>query len=99
MCNVESLSLFISFVYLDFHVLGDDSLISYGSFMQTKHQVVLIHIKIKGEVGIGVTAYLAPPPPLLSSPLGASCSGMFILPPPNTSKKEYMIFCYFSVRF
>ena len=28
---------FISFLYLDLYVLGDDALISKGSFMQTKH--------------------------------------------------------------
>ena len=32
-------------------VLGDDALISWGSFMQTKHLCVLIHIWTKGEVG------------------------------------------------
>ena len=42
---------FISFLYLDLHVLGDDKLISYGSFVQTKYLCVLIHIRIKGEVG------------------------------------------------
>ena len=31
-------------------VLGDDALISKGSFMQTKYLCVLIHIVIKGEV-------------------------------------------------
>ena len=31
--------------------LGDDALISKGSFMQTKYLCVLIHIWIKGEVG------------------------------------------------
>ena len=43
---------FISFLYLDLYVRGDDSLISYGSFMQNKHLhvCVLIHIRIKGEV-------------------------------------------------
>ena len=35
---------FISFLYLDLYVLGDDSLISYGSFMQTKYLCVLIYI-------------------------------------------------------
>ena len=30
--------------YLDLYVLGDDALISYGSFMQTKYLCVLIHI-------------------------------------------------------
>ena len=35
---------FISFFYLDLYVLGDDTLISKGSFMQTKHLCVLIHI-------------------------------------------------------
>ena len=35
---------FISFLYLDLYVLGDDALISYGSFVQTKHLCVLIHI-------------------------------------------------------
>ena len=34
---------FISFLYLDVYVLGDDALISYGSFMQIKHLCVLIH--------------------------------------------------------
>ena len=28
--TVDSLSLFISFLYLDLYVLGDDALISYG---------------------------------------------------------------------
>ena len=35
---------FISLLYLDLYVLGDDSLISLGSFMQTKYLCVLIHI-------------------------------------------------------
>ena len=42
---------FISLLYLDLYVLGDDALISKGSFMQTKYLYVLIHIWIKGEVG------------------------------------------------
>ena len=42
---------FISLLYLDLYVLGDDAFISQGSFMQTKHLCVLIHIWIKGEVG------------------------------------------------
>ena len=33
---------FISLLYLDLYVLGDDALISKGSFMQTKHLCVLI---------------------------------------------------------
>ena len=41
---------FISY-YLDLYVLGDDAMISYGSFMQTRHLYVLIHIRTKGEVG------------------------------------------------
>ena len=35
---------FVSLLYLDFYVLGDDALISLGSFMQTKYLCVLIHI-------------------------------------------------------
>ena len=35
---------FISFIYLDLYVLGDDVLIRLGFFMQTKHLYVLIHI-------------------------------------------------------
>ena len=35
---------FISLLYLDLYVLGDDTLISLGSFMQTKYLCVLIHI-------------------------------------------------------
>ena len=42
---------FISLLYLDLYVLGDDALISEESFMQTKHLCVLINIWIKGEVG------------------------------------------------
>ena len=35
---------FIFFLFLDLYVLGDDALISLGSFMQTKYLCVLIHI-------------------------------------------------------
>ena len=35
---------FISLLYLDLYVLGDDALISKGSFMQTKYLWALIHI-------------------------------------------------------
>ena len=35
---------FISLLYLDLYVLGDDALISQGSFMQNKYLCVLIHI-------------------------------------------------------
>ena len=35
---------FISLLYLDLYVLGDDALISNGSFMQTKYLCVLIQI-------------------------------------------------------
>ena len=35
---------FISLLYLDLYVLGDDALISKGSFMQTKYLIVLIYI-------------------------------------------------------
>ena len=50
--TVESLSLlYLLFFYLDSYILGDDALISLGSFMQTKLLCVLIHILTKGEVG------------------------------------------------
>ena len=39
------------FLYLDLYVLVDYALISKGSFMQTKHLCVLIHIWTKGDVG------------------------------------------------
>ena len=42
--NGESLSLLYLLVYLDLYVLGDDALISKGSFMQNKYLCVLIHI-------------------------------------------------------
>ena len=35
---------FISLLYLDLYVLGDDALMGWGSFMQTKYLCVLIHI-------------------------------------------------------
>ena len=35
---------FISLLYIDLYVLGDDALISKGSFMQTKYLFVLIYI-------------------------------------------------------
>ena len=41
----------VTFLYLGWYVMGDDALISKGSFMQTKHVCVLIHITIKGVVG------------------------------------------------
>ena len=34
----------ISLLYLEIYVLGDDALISYDSFMETKYICVLIHI-------------------------------------------------------
>ena len=34
---LRSYLCFISFLYLDLYVLGDDALICEGSFMQTKH--------------------------------------------------------------
>ena len=48
--------------------------------------------------GQAVPGYLAPHPGYLD-PRGASCPGRFILPPTNTSKNIYMLFCYFSVSF
>ena len=42
---------FISFLYLDLYLLGDDLSMSFGSFTQTKYLFVLIHIRNKGEVG------------------------------------------------
>ena len=35
---------FISFLYLDLYVLGDDAWISYGSFMPTKHLCLDPHL-------------------------------------------------------
>ena len=35
---------FISFLYLDLYILGDDALISKSSFMQTNHLCVLIKV-------------------------------------------------------
>ena len=35
----------------DLYLLGDDTSISKGSFMQTKHLFVLIHIRNKGDAG------------------------------------------------
>ena len=50
-CTVESVYLYY-LLFMTFFVRGDDSSISKGSFMQTKHLFFLIHIRIKGEVGI-----------------------------------------------
>ena len=36
---------FISILYLDFYVHGDDTLISWGPFMQVKYLCVLVHIR------------------------------------------------------
>ena len=49
--NLYSVSGFIPFLYRHLYILGDGALISQGSFMQTKHQCVLIYIWTKGEVG------------------------------------------------
>ena len=42
---------FISFLYLYLYVFGDYASISYVSSIPNKHLCVLIHIRIKGEVG------------------------------------------------
>ena len=41
---LSSYPCFISLLYLDLYVFGDDALISKGSFLQTKYLCVLIHI-------------------------------------------------------
>ena len=47
----ESLSLLKLLYIFDLYVLGDDAWINLGSFLQTKHLCVLIHISTMGEVG------------------------------------------------
>ena len=42
---------FISFLYLNLYVLGDNAWMRYGSFMQTKHLCFLNHIRTLGEAG------------------------------------------------
>ena len=42
---------FISFLYLDLYFLVDDASMGWVSLVQTKHLFVLIHYRIKGEVG------------------------------------------------
>ena len=42
---------FISLLYLDLYVLGDDALIGWGSFIQTKYLCVLIRVWVEGGVG------------------------------------------------
>ena len=48
---LSSYLCFISYLYLDLYVLGNDALLSQGSFMQTKYQCVLVRVRIKGAVG------------------------------------------------
>ena len=47
----ESLCFFISFLILDLYFLVDDASMRWGYLVQTKHLFVLIHFRIKGEVG------------------------------------------------
>ena len=35
---------FVSLLYLDLYVLGDDALVGWGSFVRAKYLCVLIHI-------------------------------------------------------
>ena len=42
---------FVSLLYLDLYVLGDDALISWGSFMQTGCLCVLVRVWVGGGVG------------------------------------------------
>ena len=51
---------FISLLYLDLYVLGDDALISQGSFMQTTYLFVLIHIVLRVRLALRKTG-LSPP--------------------------------------
>ena len=48
-CTVESLTLFHLLFISWLYVPGDESFMSYGSYMQTKHLCVLIDIRIKGS--------------------------------------------------
>ena len=75
---------FISLLYLDLYVFGDDALISEGSFMQTKYLCVLIHIWIKGEVGAVKLVYPSSKSILLTVPrrcffLDRFCKLCFVL--------------------
>ena len=47
----EPFSLLYPLVYLDLFESEDDTSISKGSFMRTKHIFILIHIRNKGDVG------------------------------------------------
>ena len=42
---------FISLLYLDLCVLGDDELVGWGSFLQTRYLCVLVRVWVKGGVG------------------------------------------------
>ena len=55
--TVESLYFLYLLSYHDLYVLGDDALISYGSFMQTKHLCVLVHVWTKVEVGAPLSRF------------------------------------------
>ena len=41
---------FVSFLYLDLYVLGDDALIGWGSFVPTRHLCVLVRVWAGGGV-------------------------------------------------
>ena len=66
---------FISFLYHDVYVLGDNTSISEGSCMQTKHLCVLIHIRIKG--GLVLLNMFKPSCILLTVPRRASFMDTF----------------------
>ena len=78
------------FLYLDLFILGDDSWISYGSSMQTKHLCLLIHIRLKGEVGtffaicVCLCCTVLSVPCSLVDTLGSLVCGVFV-------------FCYFPI--
>ena len=71
------LSVLSVFLYLNLYLLGDAAPISKGSFMRTKHIYVLIHIRIKGEVG--KTCLSSPVKYLLTVPRRCFLCGSFLL--------------------
>ena len=68
---------FISFLFLDLYFLVDDASMCWGYLVQTKHLFVLIHFRIKGEVG--TVKHLRPSSFLLTIPRWCFFCGSFLL--------------------
>ena len=71
----------------------------FAFHMQCPSKIRILHANPWSLLVQQLSRDILPPTLVIFTPGRASCPGRFILPPANTSKNIYMLFCYFSVSF